>query len=223
MRIWEPQGGSAWMNLFLDNNVLIGYIFETDNWNSKSLDVMASSLDRYSSNTVWQECKDIYKKNTGIIKKEFRHIIREFNRKQSFNLKKASSVLKKYSIGSCLIEYFENNPVDNIKAAKNQLRKLQRDMEKRCLDNYQHINQLVKICSRNNPYNDIYQLLETDGLAEEEFMDLEIILDAHHVGLNIGQMFLVTGDYRDIVSRKELILANTSLEDVIGLGEFDFR
>jgi hypothetical protein len=57
------------MNLFLDNNVLIGYIFETDNWNLKSLDVMRCSLDRYSSNTVCQECRDIYKKNLSIIKK----------------------------------------------------------------------------------------------------------------------------------------------------------
>ncbi|OBZ34428.1 MAG: hypothetical protein A9957_02815 [Methanohalophilus sp. DAL1] len=132
------------MNLFLDNNVLIGYIFETDNWNLKSLDVMRCSLDRYSSNTVCQECRDIYKKNLGTIKKEFKHIIREFNRKQSFSLKKASSVLKRYQIGDCLIEYFKNNPVENIKEAKNHLRNLQRDMEKRCLDNYQNINKLVK-------------------------------------------------------------------------------
>ncbi len=79
------------MNLFLDNNVLIGYIFETDNWNSKSLDVMTCTLERYSSNTVCQECEDIYKKQLRIIKKEFGYIIRDFNRKQSFNLKKASS------------------------------------------------------------------------------------------------------------------------------------
>jgi transcriptional antiterminator len=211
------------MNLFLDNNVLIGYIFETDNWNLKSLDVMRCSLDRYSSNTVCQECRDIYKKNLGIIKKEFKHIIREFNRKQSFSLKNASSVLKRYQIGDCLIEYFKNNPVENIKEAKNHLRNLQRDMEKRCLDNYQNINKLVKVCARDNPYNDIYRLLEADGLAEEEFMDLEIIIDAHHVGLNVEQMFFITGDYRDIVSRKKLIVANTSLEDVIYLKYFDFQ
>jgi hypothetical protein len=65
--------------------------------------------------------------------------------------------------------------------------------------------------------------LEADGLAEEEFMDLEIIIDAHHVGLNVEQMFFITGDYRDIVSRKKLIVANTSLEDVIYLKYFDFQ
>lgn len=209
------------MNLFLDNNVLIGYIFETDNWNSKSLDVMKCTSVKFSSNTVCQECADIYNKNLNIVKKEFRFIIKELNRKETFALKKAYPVLKKYYIGNCLIEYFEKNPENDIKRAISSLRQLQRDMEKRCLENYKRINQLVKICVRSNSYDEIYQLLEEDGLAEEELLDLEIILDAHHVGLDVGQMFLVTGDYKDIVSRKDLIVANTCLEDVIYLKHFE--
>ena len=55
-------------------------------------------------------------------------------------------------------------------------------MEARFHANYQHINNLVKICARDNPYVKIYQLFKKDGLEEDEFFDLEIILDAHNVG-----------------------------------------
>ena len=215
--------GSARMNLFLDNNVLIGYIFETDNWNSKSLDVMGCECKRFSSNTVCLECSDIYKKNIRIVKGEFRRLIKKLNLTKSFNLNNISSFLDNFYVQDCLIEYFRNNPQNNVKNIISNLRNLQRDMEARCHANYQHINNLVKICARDNPYVEIYQLFKKDGLEEDEFFDLEIILDAHHVGLSLSQLFLITGDYKDIVSRKDMIIANTSLEGVIGLGQFNFQ
>lgn len=214
--------GSAQMNLFLDNNVLIGYIFETDNWNSKSLDVMGCDFKKYSSNTVCLECSDIYKKNIRIVKGEFRRLIKKLNLVNSFNLNNVSSFLDDFYVKDGLIEYFRNNSQNDVKNVISNLRFLQRDMEARCHANYQNINDLVMFCARDNPYVDIYQLFKNDGLEEKEYFDLEIILDAHYVGLSISQLFLVTGDYKDIVSRKDMIIANTSLEGVIGLGQFNF-
>ena len=210
------------MNLFLDNNVLIGYIFETDSWNSKSLDVMGCEFKKYSSNTVCLECSDIYKKNIRIVKGEFRRLIKKLNVVNSFNINNISSILDNFYIKDCLIEHFIDNPPNDVKNLINNLRNLQRGMEARCHANYQNINDLVVICARDDPYAEIYQLFKNDGLEEKEFFDLEIILDAHHVGLSISQLFLITGDYKDIVSRKDMIVANTSLKGVIGLRQFNF-
>jgi len=71
---------------FLDNNVLIGYIFETDNWNSKSMEVMGCHVPKISSDTVKAECSDIYQKNIGKIKKEILKSIGEINKSKSVNV-----------------------------------------------------------------------------------------------------------------------------------------
>jgi hypothetical protein len=97
-----------------------------------------------------------------------------------------------------------------------------RETESRCHANFQHLVKLVTFCNRDQPYNEIYQIFKADGLSEIDPFDVEIILDAHHVGLQVKDLFLITGDYKHIVSRKEIIKKNTSLKDVIGLGEFNF-
>lgn len=94
-------------------------------------------------------------------------------------------------------------------------------MESRCLQNVSNIREVVSIHNRDKSYDEIYQLFQADGLAEIEPVDVEIILDAHHVGLEVNGLFLISGDYKHIISRKELITRNTSLTNVIGLGEFN--
>ncbi len=72
------------------------------------------------------------------------------------------------------------------------------------------------------PYKEIYQIFDADGLVQIDASDVEIIIDAHHIGLQVKDLFLITGDYEHIVKRRDLIRSNTSLKDVIGLGEFNF-
>lgn len=206
--------------LFLDNNVLIGYIFETDNWNSKSLEVMGCTSRKFSSNTVKTECSDIYNKNIRIIKREFQKTIAEINRYPYFKYKKILLFITDFRTKDILVEFFRNNPEKDKKFLMNELRSLLRDAESRCVANLQNLERCIIFCMRNNPYKEIYGLFEIDGLAEIDPMDVEIVLDAHHVGLKVKDLSLVTGDYMHIMSRKDLIKDNTSLKDVIGLGEF---
>lgn len=96
-----------------------------------------------------------------------------------------------------------------------------RDTESRCLANLQNLGKLVFFCTRDQPYTEIYRLFEADGLAGIDPFDVEIILDAHHAGLRVKDLLLITGDYKHIIPRRGIIRSNTSLKDVIGLGDFN--
>ena len=101
------------------------------------------------------------------------------------------------------------------------MRKLIRDIESQCLYNFRKLDKLVEIHTRNKPYNELYQIFENDGLAKIEPIDVEIIMDAHHVGLRERDLSFISGDYKHIVSRKDLIDNNTSQKEVIGLGQLE--
>lgn len=207
--------------IFLDNNVLIGYIFETDRWNSKACTVMKCGVKKFSSDTVCKECSDICEKKLRIINNELRQTIRKLNQLQSFNIKKVRHILTIFNTKDIITNFFVANSNNSIKELSEGLRKLQRDMESRCLQNLSNIREVVSIHKRDKSYKEIYQLFKADGLVEIDSVDVEIILDAHHVGLEVDGLFLISGDYKHIISRKEVIINNTSLENVIGLGEFN--
>ena len=207
--------------IFLDNNVLIGYIFETDRWNSKACTVMKCDIKKFSSDTVCKECSDIYEKKVRIIKSEIRLTIRKLNNFKSFKSNKISSFIAQFNIKEIITKFFEANSNSSIKELSDGLRKLQRDMESRCLQNLSNIREVVSIHKRDKSYKEIYQLFQADGLVEIDSVDVEIILDAHHVGLEVNGLFLISGDYKHIISKKEVIIRNTSLKNVIGLGEFN--
>ena len=208
------------MPFFLDNNVLIGYIFETDNWNSKSLEVMGCNIPKISSDTVKSECSDIYQKNIGIIKKEILKSIGEINKSKSLKVDDLQSFTKNFYSKDVIISFINHNPGNDKSKIINGLRTLLRDTESRCLVNFNTIEKLITFYKRDKPYKDIYNIFEIDGLARIDLVDVEIILDAHHIGLQVGELFFITGDYLHIIPRKEIIKKNTSIKDVIGLGEF---
>lgn len=208
------------MSFFLDNNVLIGYIFETDNWNAKSLDVMCCDSKKLSSDTVQRECSEIYSKNIGKIKREFQKVIKELNQSTSLDMKKLSLIMDKFNIKEIIIKFIGSRHQANKELIK-ELRRLLRDMEYRCLKNYQNLEELVEIHTRNEGYKEIYQIFENDGLVKTDPIDVEIIIDAHHVGLQERDLSFISGDYEHIVSRKDLIESNTSLKEIIGLGQFE--
>jgi hypothetical protein len=46
-------------------------------------------------------------------------------------------------------------------------------------------------------------------------------MDTHDLGLSIDNLFFITDDYNHIVRRRYIIIKNTSISDVIKLGEFN--
>ncbi len=154
------------MPLFLDNNVLIGYIFETDNWNSKSPKVMGCNLKKFSSNTVKTECYSIYEKNLRIIKVEFQKTIAEINKAKSIELKKLLAFIDTFYSKDVIIKYISNNLQKDKRMLMGDLRNLLADMESRCLKNLQNLDNLLTFCTRDKPYKEIYQIFEADGLVQ---------------------------------------------------------
>lgn len=208
------------MPYFLDNNVLIGYIFETDNWNSKSMEVMGCHVPKISSDTVKAECSDIYQKNIGKIKKEILKSIGEINKSKSVNVDGLQSFTNTFYSKDVILSCLNSNLNNDKSKIINGLRTLLRDTESRCLINFNSIDKLITFYKRDKPYKDIYNIFEVDGLTQIDLVDVEIILDAHHIGLQIGELFFITGDYLHIIPGTDIIKKNTSIKDVIGLGEF---
>ncbi len=209
------------MSLFLDNNVLIGYIFETDNWNAKSSKVMNCDSKKFSSNTVRAECNNIYDKIIRLIKIEFQKTLAEMNKSKSIEFKKISTFVESFHSKDIIMTYINNNIQKGKRTLMKGLRNLLSGMELCCLRNLQNLGNLLTFCTRDKPYKEIYQIFENDGLSKIDLFDVEIIIDAHHVGLQVKDLVLITGDYEHIIKRCNLIKDNTSLIDVIGLGEFD--
>ncbi|WP_048040091.1 hypothetical protein [Methanosarcina mazei] len=209
------------MNLFLDTNVLLGYIFETDHWNYKSLEVVNCFTPKYSSLDVCKECTYKYEsKLKGILSE-----LRKFGRK--IRLSKTLDDLESYLRDECvitgdiLIEFLNLNT----NVSKNELMirftEFQRGTEKRCHSNYKYLLNEITFHQRHVSYDDLYNLCLACGFVSDDADDVEIVIDAHDLGLKIDTLLLVTGDYNHIVPRRVFIINNTSLSDVIGLGQFN--
>ncbi len=209
------------MNLFLDNNVLIGYIFETDHWNSMSLSVMSQKTPKYSSNAVKDECNHKYTSSLRKISNELNKFKKQM--RTSNSLKDLEFYLNdtNFKTKDILLDFLKSDPNVNISDFIKKFMNLQWNVEATCHSNYEHILQVIHFHERNKPYKSLYDLCISDGFVTDDYDDVEIVIDAHDLGLNIQNLFFITGDYNHIVSRKQFIIENTSISDVIGLGEFN--
>ncbi|MGB8218513.1 MAG: hypothetical protein WCE94_14545 [Candidatus Methanoperedens sp.] len=184
------------------------------------MEVMGCHVPKISSDTVKAECSDIYQKNIGKIKREILKSIGEINKSKSVNVDNLQSFSNTFYSKDVILSFLNSNPNSDKNKIINGLRTLLRDTESRCLVNFNTIEKLITFYKRDKPYKDIYNIFELDGLTRIDLVDVEIILDAHHIGLQVGELFFITGDYLHIIPRRDIIKKNTSLKDVIGLGEF---
>lgn len=184
------------------------------------MEVMGCHIPKISSDTVKSECSDIYQKNIGKIKKEILRSIGEINKSKSIKIVDLQSFTNTFYSKDVILSFLRTNQNNDKSKIINGLRTLLRDTESRCLVNFISIDKLITFYKRDKPYKDIYNIFEIDGLARIDLVDVEIILDAHHIGLQVAELFLITGDYSHIIPRRDIIKKNTSLRDVIGLGEF---
>jgi len=121
---------------FLDNNVLIGYIFETDNWNSKSLEVMGCNIPKSQVIQSNQNVLTYIRKIIGIIKKEILKSIGEINKSKSLKVDDLQSFTKNFYSKDVIISFINHNPGNDKSKIINGLRTLIRDAELRCLVNF---------------------------------------------------------------------------------------
>jgi len=209
------------MNFFLDTNVLVGYIFETDNWNLKSLEVVNHPAPKYSSFDVCNECTYKYESKLKRVSSE----LRKFGKK--IRLSKSFDDLKSYLQDECvvtediLLEFLSRNERLSKNEFITKFTEFQRGTEQRCHLNYKHLLDNIMFHQRHVSHDDLYKLCVSCGFVSDDADDVEIIIDAHDLGLTIENLLLITGDYGHIIPRRNFIIDNTSLSDVIGLGEFN--
>lgn len=212
------------MELFLDTNVLLGYTFKIDDWNSQSLHVIDSEFKKYSSYNVKREFEKKYRDKLQIANREFDEIFIKICRKSKIDTKKVISILNKHYLKPSIAYLWEADlSTRNRDTFISKLRKIKRDCDFELIKNNSTIQRCITFVDRGeNRYEEIYQKLIENGLIWANSSDGYIVIDAHHVGLTItgGNLYLVTGDKRDIVSRKDSIVEFTSISDIIYLTDF---
>lgn len=213
------------MNFFLDTNVMLGYIFETDNWNSKSIQVINYNARKYSCDYARKECCDIYNSKLQRILHEFRRFQKKLLLAKS--LKDVETYIQNndFETGTILLEFLNNHKLGTLAEIREEFAKFKIKPEIRCRDNYNHIQNEINFHTSITPHKELSDKLQDHGFLDiykGDADDFEIIIDAHDLGLIIHNLLFITGDYTHIVSKKNLIISLTSIEDIIGLGEFNY-
>ena len=210
------------MNFFLDTNVMLGFIFETDNWNSKSSEVFKHSAPKYSSCYAQKECQHRYKSQLNRALRELRLFFKKIHLAKSYQ-ELNSQIQNNFPITrDILIDFLKVNNSLELSELANEFSKFKLKTEIKCKENYKKISGIISFHTSQYPHRELANILQKCGLLQEDCDDIEIIIDAHDLGLTVGNLVFITGDYRHIVSRKNDIIQNSSIDDIIGLGEFNY-
>lgn len=210
------------MNFFLDTNIMLGYIFKTDNWNSKSIEVFQHHAPKYSSCYAREECEHKYSSKFGKIIRELRKFQKQIRLAKSQEEVKQSLQGTSFVTKEILLKFLAKyETVFDTKELVKIFSNLKLKTESECQHNYQHVKENITFHTSKHPHREVAHALEICGLISEDIIDSEIVIDAHDLGLEKENLIFITSDYTHIISRKATILQNTSLVDIIGLGEFN--
>jgi hypothetical protein len=202
--------------------VIIGYIFRSgDHWGSAAEKIVHGSEEIHSSTFVIRECFGTENGGKyGTIKSK---ILKEFRRAIAFlRLNPSSSNLltearaRSWRIYGILDDLVQEYPTDS-NLVLQKLRNSQIQYEIDCNNRSEIIQNgsLIQLHTRDQPYTNIWTLLRPHVNDDD---DLEVILDAHHVGHQIRNLALVTGDWHNIASQKTIIISNSKIADILFLG-----
>lgn len=89
-----------------------------------------------------------------------------------------------------------------------------------CYEKQKHLEHILIVKSRSQPHQDIREKIQEayrNNRIEIDPDDIEIIIDAHDIGLELGGITFVTGDYAHIVSAEKHICQLTSITAVCPL------
>lgn len=210
------------MPYFIDSNVIIGYIFDSaDAMGQYSKIVIGDEEEKYSGQTVHNECFGI--NGNGRCKTIRKQIASEIRRIIAALYKGLSlpEILNQMEEKECrtylLIDDISKEYKNDTNLLIELLRNGQRDFESDCVDREDRILDLIVFHTRTIPYTEIYNALN-EHIEDKD--DIEVILDAHDVGLEISALVLVSGNYRDITAFRKLISDKTSIKNVRSLKSF---
>ncbi len=213
------------MSFFLDSNVIIGYFFACgDPLGRSSAKVFESEENLYSSSNVWNECwgggsggrcRTI---NYEIVD-EFSNAIYYLN-SGTFD----TDDMLMAAVGEQLrireiIEYLYEKYSSNKKIFIDRLREAQRKYENDCNSRKCDLNNgsILTIHHRTISYPVIEQYLDE---TVPDHSDVEILVDAHDLGMRIQDLAFISGDGSHILRNKSAILQIASISRIISLSSF---
>lgn len=210
---------------FLDSNVIIGYYFTcADSKGKSSLKVFEAVEVKYSSSNVWSEC---WGSGNGGKCRTINYEIGEEFSNAIYYLKTGeydpddliiAAVDEKLRIRE-IIEYLYERYSQNVNRFINRLIEAQRKYENECNARKNKLNDgsLLTIHHRTVEYPDIEQFF--DAIVPDH-SDVEILVDAHDLGMSIQDLAFVSGDNNHILTNKEKILQMSSFGRIIPLNSF---
>jgi len=202
---------------------LIGYVFrKADIWSGPAKIVVEDEEENNSSTVVWSECfgsSEGGRCNTiqSKISREFRRAIAKLNNGLSDEELLTFARDEDWRIWDILESVFDKHKGDSTISLIELLRDVQRRYDKEYVDRFNRLKERVNIHDRDEPYLEVRRNLEE---FIEDWDDIQIILDAHHVGFKRNNTIFITGDYAHIVPHKERICMHTTLVGVKGLGDY---
>jgi len=206
--------------------VIIGHIFDNADPQGKYAKVvMRISEEKHSGPTVKNECFGLNENGRcqtvkSYISLEFRKVIAALNRGSQLNEIIDKMEKKRFDGKECrthiiIRDIAEKYKDDTIQLA-NVLRTSQWDFEAGCIRRRDEVDKNIIFHERSLPYTDIYNILQ--GSIEDPD-DIEIIINAHHVGLETCNLVLVSGG-KHIIDFEGLICEYTSVVDIKSLKSF---
>ena len=202
--------------------MIIGYIFRSgDHWGPAAEKIVHDSQENHSSTFVMGECFGTENGGKyGTIKSK---ILKEFRRAIAFlRLNPSSSNLltearerswRIYEILNDLVQKYPND--ENLIIQKLRNSQIQYEIDCNHRSKIIQNDSLIRVHTRDLSYTEIWTLLRPYVNDDD---DLEVILDAHHVGHQIHNLALVTGDWHNIASQKTIIISNSKIADILFLG-----
>ncbi len=213
------------MDYFVDSNVIIGYYFDCgDNWGSHATTLMKSETLKYSGLTSKAECfgADTRSGRCRTIKSqifdEFGYAIAILTETKSPVELYATSIDEKWRIvpiAEDLLQKYEKDSrllISKFRAAKRLYEIGCNEREKQLLD-----GSILIFHVRTEKYTQIYKMLDPEI---DDKSDIHVILDAHDFIAKKGEIVFVTGDYQHIVPNIPIIIGNTSIREILPLGNY---
>jgi len=202
--------------------VIIGYIFRSgDHWGPAAEKIVHDPEENHSSTFVMRECFGTENGGKyGTIKSK---IVKEFRRAIAFlrlhsspgNLLTEARMRswRIYGILTDLVQKYLNDAPLIIQKLRNSQIQYETDCNYRSkkIQN----DSVITVHTRDQPYTGIWTLFRPYVNDDD---DLEVILDAHHVGHQISNLALVTGDWNHIASQKTIIISNSRIANILFLG-----
>lgn len=209
------------MELFLDSNVIIGYVFfKADHWGKSSKNVIDAKEPKHYSYFVYDECFRFQIGKCDSIRRrinfEFFKAISTLKKERSLDLLLYDAEKEKWKIIDILKEILSSFNGD-IASLEADLRNYQHQFEYELKGRQNHIKKLVKCHYRRDPYSAIYAALS--NLIQNK-SDIEIILDAHHVAIFHNNLILITGDRKDILDNTTKILPHVKITSIKNLRDY---